>query len=73
MIESSEIDKSTIAGVIDDACARGADVIVLGCTHYHWIEEDIRDLADGRARVIQPEPAVIEHVTKHFLGRAVGG
>ena len=33
--------------------------LVLGCTHYHWIEEDIKKIAGKYgAAVIQPEPAV---------------
>lgn len=62
MIEHKEIDESTIARQVDEVCDAGADVIVLGCTHYHWIEELIRKAAKGRASVIQPEQAVIKQL-----------
>jgi glutamate racemase len=68
MIESNKLDRQKIRSTIDSVCENGADVIVLGCTHYHWIEEDIVELANGRALVIQPELAIIAHVTK-LLGR----
>jgi glutamate racemase len=41
---------------------KGADQIVLGCTHYHWIEEEIKELAKGRAKVLQPEKPVIKQL-----------
>lgn len=60
MIETEAVDHIKIAERINKACEQGADVIVLGCTHYHWIEEDIRKIADvHRAEVIQPEQAVV--------------
>lgn len=62
MIEHNQVQDEVIAKEIDDACDRGADVIVLGCTHYHWIEEKIHDMTRGRAMVIQPEPAIIERI-----------
>ncbi len=68
MIESNQVDHQKIFERIDDACRNGADVIVLGCTHYHWIEDLIKQQAAGRAKVIQPEQAVIKQL-KLTLGR----
>lgn len=62
MIEDNQVNESTIRGIIDDVCSHGADVIVLGCTHYHWIESKIKKFSAGRAIVIQPEPAIIERL-----------
>lgn len=59
MIEAEQINETTIAGRINEVLEQGADVIVLACTHYHWIEEEIRELAKGRAEVLQPEAAII--------------
>ena len=64
MIETNNLDRAKIAKIIDDACATGADQIVLGCTHYHWIESQIKELARGRAAVIQPERPVIEQLKR---------
>jgi glutamate racemase len=64
MIESKQIDQAKIRERIEAAISEGADVIVLGCTHYHWIEELIKQIAGGRARVLQPEQPVINQLTK---------
>lgn len=63
MIESSEVDHSFIKKQIKDVCDKGADVIVLGCTHYHWIEKEIKIAAEGRALVLQPEQSVTRRLT----------
>lgn len=57
-IENDQLNRSRIEQTIDNACTRGADVIVLGCTHYHWIKELIVELAAGRATVIEPSEAI---------------
>lgn len=67
MIESSSIDREKIASRINEVCDQGADQIVLGCTHYHWIEELINEIASGRAEVIQPEKPVIEQLKRVLL------
>jgi glutamate racemase len=67
MIENKQIDRDKIARIINNSCNRGSDVIVLGCTHYHWIEELINQLAKGRAQIIQPEKPVIEQLCRVLL------
>ncbi len=64
MIESHQVDHEFIYSQIDDACNRGSDVIVLGCTHYHWIEDEIKRAAKGRAIVLQPEQAVLRRLSQ---------
>lgn len=59
MIENNSVDREKIAKIIDYVCDQSADQIALGCTHYHWIEQAIKDLAKGRAAVIQSEGPVI--------------
>lgn len=64
MIEADAVNRDKIAKTINDICNSGADQIVLGCTHYHWIENLIRELAAGRASVDQPEQPVIKQLKK---------
>jgi glutamate racemase len=65
MIESEQVDHEKIQKQISAVCEKGADVIVLGCTHYHWIEEEIQGIASKYgAVVLQPEQPVIEQLTK---------
>jgi|SRR5579871_4714376 len=64
MVETNALDRDKIAKTIEGVCGQGADQIVLGCTHYHWIEDEIRQIARSRANIIQPEEAVIKQLKK---------
>jgi glutamate racemase len=64
MVEVNQLDRQNIAERINSACEAGADVSVLGCTHYHWIEELIQQIAGNRAQVLQPEQPVIEQLKR---------
>lgn len=59
MIENNSLNHQKITIEIEAVLDQGADQIVLGCTHYHWIEQEIKDIAGTRAEVIQPEEPVI--------------
>jgi len=62
MIENNSVDREKVAVRIEEVVDLDADQIVLGCTHYHWIEELIKQIADDRADVIQPEQPVIKQL-----------
>ena len=64
MIEHNQINDRKIARRVTPVLEAGADVIVLGCTHYHWIEEQIIRLAGSRAVVLQPEQAIIRQLSR---------
>jgi len=64
MVEKDQVEEDQIKTNVDAALTANADVIVLGCTHYHWIEELVQRLAAGRATVIQPEQPVIEQLKR---------
>jgi glutamate racemase len=66
MIEHHQVDEQKIADRINAVLEAGADIIVLGCTHYHWIEKEISELAKGRAEVLQPEQAVIKRLWREL-------
>ena len=62
MIESEQVDREAIAVRINEVLDQGADIVVLACTHYHWIEDEIKELAGSRAKVLQPEGPLIEQL-----------
>ncbi len=64
MIETQNIDRQKITNIIESVYTEGCDVIVLGCTHYHWIEDLINEIISGRAVVLQPEQPVISQLEK---------
>jgi len=66
LIQENSINRTDIEETITGLLAEKADVIVLGCTHYHWIREEILELSEGKAEVIQPEQPVI-HQLKSVL------
>jgi glutamate racemase len=67
LIENNQMNEEKLQSELEPALNEGADVIVLACTHYHWIQEQILKLAAGRAEVIQPEEAVVRQL-KRVLG-----
>lgn len=65
MIENNTVEQHKIHTRITEVCNQRADVIVLGCTHYHWIEQEIQSIANEfGAIVIQPEQPVIKQLKK---------
>ena len=64
MIENNSLEREKVANAIESVINQGTDEIVLGCTHYHWIEQLIKDLAAGRAEIIQPEKPAIEQLKR---------
>ncbi len=65
LIEQNAINDQKIRACIEPSLKQGADVIVLGCTHYHWIEADIQNIANEYgAAVLQPEVSVTLQLTQ---------
>ncbi len=64
MVEDNRVDKEAIRKNVQTVLEERADIIVLGCTHYHWIEDLIQSYAAGKAIVLQPEQPVIQQIKK---------
>lgn len=62
LIEDEAMSEDRIKQAIESGLRAGADQIVLGCTHYHWIEEDIREIAGDKAAILQPESAILHQL-----------
>lgn len=63
MIEKYDVDHKSIRKIIKESCKNGSDVIVLGCTHYHWIADEINQTAAKyQAMVIFPEESIVERL-----------
>jgi glutamate racemase len=68
LIETNASDRSSIENRIEEVCKQGADVIVLGCTHYHWIEDEIKEIAkEYDVQVIQPETALVNQLKRVLI------
>lgn len=66
LIEHNQMSEGIIRKRLEPILESGADVIVLGCTHYHWIEDTIQSIADTRAVVVQPEEYTINLLRKEL-------
>ena len=62
MIEDNAMNTAAIDEMVDAARAHKSDVIVLACTHYHWIKQDIMSRSADFATVIDPSDAVAHHI-----------
>ena len=49
---------------VEPLIAAGADVIVLGCTHFPLLAGAIEEVCAGRAEVIDPSPAVARQIRR---------
>ena len=63
-IEHGHADQIDIHGITSELRRWKVDTIVLGCTHYHWIEQEICDIVANRATVLQPEQAVVAQLER---------
>lgn len=64
MIEENAVNEQEITMRINETLEKNADVIVLACTHFHWIEDEVNQLAKDKASVIQPTEATIEQLKR---------
>ena len=62
MIEDGAVERQRIDAVVRDCVEHDADVIVLGCTHYHWIKHEIVETAGNDAVVLEPSEAIARRV-----------
>ena len=68
MIQDGEIDREKIENNMRECLEKGADVIVLGCTHYHWIKNMVIEMVAGRATVLEPSEAIARRVRSVLVG-----
>jgi glutamate racemase len=58
LIENSDLNRDKIDSVVNECLDADVDVIVLGCTHYHWIKHEIIETAGLKATVLEPSEAI---------------
>lgn len=62
LIEGSQMNRQHIDTVVMACLEQRADVIILGCTHFHWIKDEIVQAVDGKAVVLEPTDAIVRRV-----------
>lgn len=64
-LEQSEEAYNMIKPIVDMICDKGADKIVLGCTHYPFLIPQInRAIATRQIDIIDPSPAIVNRIEK---------
>ena len=70
LVEAGKLDgkqaEDTVRASLQPLLDKGADIIVLGCTHYPFLQPVIERLAGPSVQVIDPAPAVARQ-TLHIL------
>ena len=65
IVENGKADtpesKKLLSKYITPMIAKGADYIVLGCTHYPFLSDQIREIAGEGVTLVDPAPAVAKH------------
>lgn len=64
MIENNRQNELELKNTVDDLGSKNVDVIVLGCTHYHWIEDELRLLSAPEIQVIQPIEPILNQLER---------
>jgi glutamate racemase len=69
-VERGDLDSADTRGLVQQYVRplvdKGADTIVLGCTHYAFLEPLIREVAGPDVRVIDPAPAVARELRRRL-------
>ncbi len=64
MIERHEVNQTIITNRLLPALTAGCDVIVLGCTHYHWIQDLIASLAGPEVAILEPTATIADRISR---------
>lgn len=64
-LNSPETDK-LLRGYLEPLLERGADVIVLGCTHYPFLREPIEAIVGDRIAIVDTGPAVARELRRRL-------
>lgn len=62
LIEKDAIASIPIRRTVEMAVTKGADVIVLACTHYHLIKEVVQQAAGPSVKVLEPSDAIAQRI-----------
>ena len=65
---TSAAAREIVAANLQPLLAERADQIVLGCTHYPFLADLIRELAGGQAEIVDAAPAVARQVARVLKG-----
>ena len=62
LIEKNRASEVDVEALVQELATRQCDVIVLACTHYHWLKERFLRAAKKEMRILEPTDAIAERV-----------
>ena len=72
-VEKGDLDspatEALVRQYLEPVLAAGADTLVLGCTHYPFLEPLIRKVAGPAAHILDPAPAVARELLRQLQAR----
>lgn len=69
-VEKGEVPSELVERYVSEMTGEGADVIVLGCTHFPFLQAEIARAAGPGVRIINPAPAVARQTRRVLQGLA---
>lgn len=63
LIENNRGDEINVDAVVKELAAAGCDVIVLACTHYHWLKNRFLEATGSVITILEPTDAIAERVS----------
>ena len=58
LIETNQREAINLEDTIKPLLEQDVDVIILGCTHYHWLKQDIEKIAGPTVTILEPSDAI---------------
>lgn len=70
LVESGDINSTTaqalVSRYVTPLIEKGADTLVLGCTHYPFLRDQIQQIAGREVAIIDPSPAVARELQRRL-------
>ena len=63
-IETHRADQVDLQAVVEAVRTHAADVVVLACTHYHWIKAQVESAVGPHVMVLEPSDAIAAQVRR---------
>jgi glutamate racemase len=63
---STAVTRAHLQQIISPMLAQGADTLILGCTHYPFIQPLLRELVGEQVQIIDPATAVVRQISRLY-------
>ncbi len=64
LIENNQAKSIDLQATLTPLLKANVDVIVLGCTHYHWLKQSIQDIVGSAVTILEPSNAIKNRIVE---------